>query len=181
MKTMLMIAALCVAGLVRVEAQDQPPMPKPTKEHEWLKALDGEWATEGECMAEPGKWLKMKGLASGRSLGGFWNVLENRGEFMGAPFTGIMTLGYDAEKKKYVGTWVDSMTSFLWKYEGSVDASGKILTLDSEGMCPKTAKMTKFQEKIELAGKDSWIFTSAMEDNGKMVQFMKIVYTRKVS
>ena len=132
-------------------------------------------------MAEPGKSIKIKGNASGRSLGGFWNILENRGEFMGAPFTGIMTLGYDAEKKKYVGTWVDSMNSSLWKYEGTVDASGKILTLDSEGLCPKTNKMAKFQQKIELAGKDSWIFTSAVEDNGKMVQFMKIVYTRKAS
>ena len=34
MKTMLTIAALFAAGLVRADAQDQPPMPKPTKEHE---------------------------------------------------------------------------------------------------------------------------------------------------
>src|SRR5882672_6313846 len=127
MKTMLTIAALFAAGLVRVEAQDQPPMPKPTKAHEWLRALDGEWSTDGECTAEPGQTMKIKGQASGRSLGGFWNVLENRGEFMGAPFTGIMTLRYATEKKKYVGTWVDSMNPFQWKYEGTVDASGKIL------------------------------------------------------
>lgn len=181
MKTLLMIAALLAAGLVRVDAQDQPPLPKPAKEHEWLKALDGEWSTDAEAMTEPGKTVKVKGQASGRSLGGFWNILENRGEFMGAPFTGIMTLGYDAEKKKYVGSWVDSMSPVQWKYEGTVDASGKILTLDSEGMSPMTNKMTKFQERIELGGKDRWTLTSSMEDNGKMVQYLKIVYSRKAS
>lgn len=181
MKTMMAVAALLAAGLVGVEAQDQPPMPKPTKEHEWLRLLDGEWTTEGECQAEPGKTMKMKGSASGRSIGGFWNVLENRGEFMGAPFSGIMTLGYDPEKKKFVGTWVDSMTSILWKYEGSVDAAGKVLTLHAEGPCPKTGKMTKFEEKIEITNKDLWSFSSAAEVDGKMTPYVKVVYTRKVS
>ena len=76
---------------------------------------------------EPGKpAIKSKGTESTRTLGGFWAVSEYKGDFMGTPFAGVMTVGYDAEKKKYVGTWVCSMCDRLSKYEGSVD--GKTLT-----------------------------------------------------
>jgi uncharacterized protein DUF1579 len=44
-----------------------------------------------------------------------------------------MTLGYDPEKKQYVGTWVGSMMSYLWVYDGSLDAEEKVLTLNAEG------------------------------------------------
>jgi hypothetical protein len=51
--------------------------------------------------------------------------------------TAVWTVGYDPQKKKYVGTWVDSVTPYLWTYEGSLDASGRILTLETEGRIPR--------------------------------------------
>jgi len=60
MKTLLTLVGLCAVGA----AQEPPPIPRPAKEHEWLKALEGEWATDGECVTEPGKpQMKMKGTA----------------------------------------------------------------------------------------------------------------------
>lgn len=178
MKTLLALFALGAAGI----SQEPPALPKPGKEHEWLKIFEGNWTTDGECAGEPGKPpLKMKGSASGKSLGGFWAVLENRGEAFGTPFVGLLTLGYDPEKKKYVGTWIDSMTSVHWRYEGSVDASGKVLTLDTQGPNHKTGKLEKFQEKVEIKDKDTWIFTSSMNEDGKWTQFMKMTYSRKIS
>ena len=44
-----------------------------------------------------------------------------------------MTLGFDPQKGGYVGTWIGSMTSFLWIYRGTLDRVEKILTLDTEG------------------------------------------------
>ena len=44
-----------------------------------------------------------------------------------------MTLGFDPQKGGYVGTWIGSMTSFLWIYRGTLDRAEKILTLDTEG------------------------------------------------
>ena len=58
-------------------------------------------------------------------VGGFWVVAENKATLFDAPFTGIMTLGFDGQKKKYVGTWIDSMHSHLLHYEGTVDAAAK--------------------------------------------------------
>lgn len=53
----------------------------------------------------------------------------------GTPMCGIQTIGYDATKKKYVGTWVDSMMNYLWLYEGNVDETGNKLTHETGIRC----------------------------------------------
>ena len=59
-------------------------------------------------------------------LGGFWLVCRTaRANLTGMNMENVLTLGYDPEKKKYIGQWVDSMMPHAWKYEGEVDASGK--------------------------------------------------------
>jgi len=171
----------CVAAMAAAAAaQDAPQMPKPQKEHEWLQQLVGEWDTEGEILTEPGKPpMTTKGSESGRSIGGFWIVCEHKGDFFGTPFTGILTLGYDPQNKKYLGTWVDSVTSYLWKYEGTVDATGKILTLDTEGPGHEPGKLLKFREVIEVKSKDHKVFTSATEKDGKWLTHLTINCRRK--
>src|SRR5688572_16447612 len=108
---------------------------EPQKEHQWLQKLVGEWTSESEMEMEPGKSPeRCKGTESVRSLGGLWIVGEGSGEMPGGGLaTMILTLGYDPQKGRYVGTWVGSMMTHLWIYEGSLDAAGKVLTLDTEG------------------------------------------------
>src|SRR5204862_4531291 len=119
--TKIAVAAFVAAMAAGSLAQDAPQFPKPQKEHEWLQQLVGEWETESEIVAEPGKPpLKSKGSESARMVGGFWIQSEHKGDAFGTPFTGILTLGYDVEKKKYIGTWIDSMMPRLWQYDGSI-------------------------------------------------------------
>jgi hypothetical protein len=56
---------------------------------------------------EPGKPpKKFKGSESVRSLGGLWVQGEGCGEMPGGGMaTTLMMLGYDPQKKQYVGTW----------------------------------------------------------------------------
>jgi predicted enzyme related to lactoylglutathione lyase len=114
-------------------------------------------------------------------LGGFWLLTEGKGDIMGMPYSSSFTLGYDSDKKKFVGTWVDSMTGYMWKYEGSVDPTGKILTLNTEGPSPVAPdKMTKFKEVIELKGKDQKHFTSSyLAPDGKWATCCTITAKRK--
>lgn len=175
MKATLILPLLASA----IFAQDAPQMPKPAKEHEWLKQLAGEWTTEGECVGGPGQPpVKTKGSESARSVGGFWIHSEQKGEIMGMPFTGLLTLGYDEKKKKYVGTWVDSFNAHLWTYEGTVE--GNTLTLFSEGpRMDDPTKLGKYREVLEVKSPDHKVFTSAIEHEGKWTVFITVQYQRK--
>jgi hypothetical protein len=92
-----------------------------------------------------------------------------------------MTLGYDPARGKFVGTFVASMMTHLWVYEGTLDSAGKVLTLDTEG--PGMAgdgKMVKYKDVIEFKSDDHRTLTSHMlGDDGKWQQFMTAHYRRK--
>lgn len=152
-----------------------PEFPKPTAEHEWLQQFVGEWKAETEAVMEPGKpATHTTGTETIQSLGGFWTTSEIDSSMMDMPFKGLMTLGYDTEKKKYVGTWVDSMTGKLWQYEGTRAPGGNTLTLESEGTCPmQPGKLMKFREVIELKDKDHKVFSSSiLGDDGQWMTMM---------
>ena len=100
---------------------------EPQKEHQWLHKLVGEWTSEGEASMGPGKPTeKFKSTERVRSLGGLWVLGESTGDMPGGgTATMLMTLGYDPQKKRFVGTWIGSMMTYLWVYDGSLDASRK--------------------------------------------------------
>jgi hypothetical protein len=163
-------------------AQEIPEMPAPQKEHQWLNQLVGDWDTEGEIHMAPGmEPIKSTGTDTSRMLGGFWLLSDVKGEMMGMTMEAKLTIGYDAEKKKYVGSWVDSMTSYMWTYEGSVDDSGKVLTLNTQGPCPQRGgQMTNFKEVMEIKNKDERTFTSSyQEEDGKWTKMVAVKYRRK--
>ena len=156
---------------------------EPQKEHRWLQRLVGEWTYESEVIMAPGKPPeKNSGTESVRSLGGLWMLCEGQGEMPGGgPATTIMTLGYDPTKKRFVGTFIGSMMTFLWNYDGELDASGKVLTLNSEGPSFKgDGKMANYRDVIEFTNDDERTLTSSTPgDDGKWNQFMKVIYRRK--
>jgi hypothetical protein len=155
---------------------------EPQKEHEWLDQLVGEWAYKVEATMEPGQPpSRFKGSESVRSLGGLWVVAEGRGEMPdGGVGTMIMTIGYDPGKKRYVGTWVGSMMSHLWVYDGALDASGRVLTLDAGGPAASVEGRTaKFQDVIEIVSHDHRVLRSRMlGDDGAWQEFMTAHYRR---
>jgi len=161
--------------------QAPPPAPEPTKEQVWLQKFVGQWKTESKGVAGPDQPpMQCSGTLSSRMLGGFWVVNEMSGDMAGVPMTGIQTIGFDAEKKKYIGTWVDSMTAFMWKYEGSVDATGKVLTLQADGPnFVAEGKLTTFEDIYEFTTDDKITMTSRMLiKEGEWVTFMTGTATR---
>ena len=92
-----------------------------------------------------------------------------------------MTLGYDPVLKHFVGTFVASVMTHLWVYHGSLDAAGKVLTLDTEGPSfSGDGKMVKYQDIIDFVSDDHRTLSSqGLGADGKWSQFMKAHYRRK--
>jgi hypothetical protein len=159
----------------KVDAQDEPKFPTAQKEHRWLEQFVGQWQTESEAKMGPDQpAMKCTGTMSSRMLGDFWVVSELVGEMPGMTVTCVQTIGYDPGKKKYVGSWVDSVTSHMWKYEGAVDDSGKALTLEAEGPnFMADGKLTMFRDAYTFKSQDHIITTSSMQsEDGTWVEFM---------
>lgn len=153
-----------------------------TKVHEFLAQLAGEWESDSEVMGDPAQpAMKFKGTESGKTVGDSWVILEIKSDSPMGPMTGVLTVGYDGEKKKIVGTWIDSVTPHMWTYEGELSADGKTLTLNSEGPNPMMpGKTAKFRDKIEFKDKNNRVFTSSMQgDNGDWTTFVTVKAKRK--
>jgi len=155
---------------------------EPQKEHQWLQKLVGEWTYESEAVTQPGKPPeKFIGTEDVRSLGGVWVLCEGRGQVPGGGIaTTIMTLGYDPAKRRFVGTFIGSMMTNLWVYDGELDAAAKVLTLDSEGPSfSEEGKMARYKDVIEIKSDDRRVLTSSfLGDDGKWHQFMTANYRR---
>jgi len=172
-----MVLSMATVGLAQM-----PEMPKPTKEHELLRQFAGEWEMTAETVPAPGQdAIKCSGTESAKMVGGFWLVSRNESSMMNMPVSNLLTIGYSPTAKKYVGTFVCSMDSTLWKYEGTMDATGKALTLETSGPSPMDpTKIAKFRETLELKDKDHKVFTSLMQnEEGKWVKIVTMDYRRK--
>lgn len=186
-----MVTAFGIAVLlatVGAEGQDppsvpqMPEMPSPQKEHEWLEQFVGDWTYTSEVQMQPDEEpVNTEGTETVRAIGGFWVVAETTGVMMDEAWTGISTIGYDPEEGEYVGTWVGSMGSHLWEYEGKLDDTGKVLTLESEGPCPMAPGETrKFRDVHEIKSDDHRIMTAYMQnEKGEWDKTMSVDYRRK--
>lgn len=153
-----------------VQAQEGP---KPGPEHEFLKKMVGDWTL---TMKFGG--MESKGTVNYKmTLGGLWLEGNLESELFGAKFTGKSLDTYDAGKKKYVGIWVDSMTTAgPMVMEGDYDKAKKTLTMSGTGP-GEDGKPSKYKSVSEYVDADTVNFTMYMGD-GKDPAFT-IVYKRK--
>jgi Protein of unknown function (DUF1579) len=159
--------------------------PEPQKEHRWLESLVGEWTYETQACAAPGQSQtseKATGSETVRSLGSLWVTGDGQGDMPGGGTAKMqITLGYDPEKKKFVGTWIGSMMTHMFLYEGELDGSGKVLTLSTVG--PSFAgdgKTAKYQDIITIKDADHRLLTSRVQgEDGKWTDFMTASYRRR--
>lgn len=156
---------------------------QPQAEHQWLQKLVGEWTYETEVIMGPDQpSITSSGTETVRSLGELWVLAEGQGEMPGCgPVTTLVTLGYDPQKQRYVGTWLGSMMTYLWLYEGELDAGGTVLTLNSDGpSMTGDETMGKYKDVIECKSDDHRVLTSHMlGDDGQWQHFMTAHYRRK--
>lgn len=151
------------------------------KEHQWLGRMAGEWSYEMEAEGEPGQPpIRESGAESVRSLQGVWVMCESGGAMPdGSTFTSIMTLGYDPDAQRFRGTFLSSMMTYLWIYDGQLDAAGGVLTLDAEGPAYTGEGMMNYRDTIQFQSDDHRVHTSSYQKgDGSWHQFMTVHYRR---
>jgi len=154
----------------------------PGDAHKKLGAMVGTFNAEVKMYMQPGAPPSIGGGVSENSwaLDGRWVEQQFSGTFMNMPFHGIGFTGYDNIKKKYIGTWMDNMTTAMMVSSGDADASGNSFTFNSTMDDPMTGKASPVKEKVTVVDSDHHTLEMwGAGPDGKMVKMMDIAYTRK--
>jgi hypothetical protein len=168
--SLLACAALALSAM-SAKAQFAP---KPGPEHEKLKKFAGDWDATVSVGGAESKGFSKNTLG----LGGYWLITEFKTTLGDMPFEGKGTTGYDFTKKKYVSSWVDSMTPSLMIGEGEFSKDGKTYTELGEANGPD-GKPMKMKSVYEWPNDDTMIFTMNTTAGDKDQEMLKITYHRK--
>jgi hypothetical protein len=196
--TFALCAALLVAGAAG--AQDAKPADKPmsaeekammdawqkfatpAEGHKALQGMVGTWDAEVTSWMTPGAPpVKSKGTSENRMvLGGRWVESKFTSEMMGQPFEGVGYTGYDNHKKKYMGTWMDNMSTAVMLSEGSMDTAGKVMTSTSTMDDFMTGKSQTIKMTTTIVSPDHHMFEMwGPGPDGKVAKQMQIDYRRR--
>ncbi len=145
--------------------------PQPTDEHLWLQRFVGEWETQsGDCMA---------GSESVRSIGGFWIVAEADGKMPdGDDAMSITTIGFNSDTGRFVGSWIGSMMTWHWVYDGWLE--GNTLVLESEGPAMDGNGRGLYRDNHDIINENERVLRAEMQGpDGTWTEFMRTTYRRK--
>lgn len=165
-------------------AADAAASMKPTvrPEHQWLRKLAGDWTYESHDLTAAGPTAHATGHEHGRLIGDIWVQLEGRGQMPdGTPATTLMTLGFDPDKKRVIGTWIGTMMTHQWVYDGELDTAKNTLVLNADG--PSMAgdgSMAHYRDTLVLTNDNERTLTASVQQpDGSWKSFMSMTYTRK--
>ena len=168
---------LCAAAAA---AQQGPPMPTPGPEHQLLKMDEGTWDAVIEFVPGPGAPpMTSKGTeVNTMGCGGLCLITDFKGEAMGTSFHGHGTVTWDVIKKKYAGSWTDSMSRGLFLSEGTWDPAAKKFTGTMEGP-DMMGNLTRTRTVVEYRNGSRVMTAFAPGPDGKEMQVLKITYTKR--
>jgi hypothetical protein len=153
----------------------------PGKPHEALTEMTGNWHTLTQHFMTPGQPpVESEGTCEQTMLlGGRYLQQEFHGDMMGAPFSGIGITGFDNQSQKYVSTWIDSMSTRIFYFEGTADADSRIITQECRSEDPIKGPMT-WRSVTRVVDRDTHTFEMYGTDkSGREEKMMAIRYTRK--
>jgi hypothetical protein len=156
---------------------------QPNEHHKKLDTLAGDWTYQAKFwMAPEAPPMEMAGttkyvwILDGRFLR---EEVKGPAQAGMPPFHGVGIMGYDNARKKYVGAWIDSMTTSLTHMSGDMDSSGKALTFHYEEFDVATGKMAKVKQVTKINGPDSHdVYFYKVEPNGKEMKTGEIKAVR---
>ena len=176
------VAFVLVLNALGSLAMAQAPEAGP--EHAVLKMDVGTWkATVKMWMGADGSTdpkaepSVSEGEEVNRLMGPYWVVSDFKGEFAGFPFEGHAISGYDLNTKKYVGSWIDSVSPFAMHMSGTYDKETRTITSSTKGV-GMDGEPTEGKSVMVYQKDGRRIMTMYEIKDGKEVRAMEITYER---
>jgi hypothetical protein len=155
---------------------------QPGEHHQHMAFMEGSWDVDAKFWM-PGAPEPMEAKATAvytSILGGRYLQQSYTSEFMGMPFEGLGTTGYDNMGKQYVATWTDNMNTAIMSETGQCDGTGKKTDWHGEIPDPASGKMIPTHSEQIVEGNDKFTYTSyTVGPDGTESPMMELVYTRK--
>jgi hypothetical protein len=154
--------------------------PTPTAEHAGLQERAGVWNVQSSFYMDPDPAtppMVAEAKETVETFGDFWTRSVYESDFMGQPFRGQATLGYDPEKEEYVSTWIDTMSPTFFHFRGKLEGD----TLEMKGRAfDCMSKLEASYRTTEVhRSPDERVFEMFMElPDGNEFRMMTHVYTR---
>jgi len=112
-------------------------------------------------------------------FGGRQLRMEYRGTVMGKPFEGVGYSGYDNVKGKYLGSWIDNMSTGQFLAEGDYDPATRTYTYRGSMPDPmQPGATTAVRETVRVVDRDHHVMEYFETHDGQERKSMQIEYTR---
>lgn len=153
----------------------------PGAPHKLLAEMAGKWTVKSRWWMDPGAPpMESTGASEQKMvLDGRFLHQEFSGEMMGSPFNGVGFTGFKNYTGKYVSTWMDSMGTGIYYFEGKAGPDGKTITQTCDYDDPvrgplKWRSVTRFVDRNRL---EFEMYTT--DSSGKEGKMGEMTYTRK--
>lgn len=141
--------------------------------------LAGEWNVEVKMWMGPGEPMTTTATSTNEMiLDGRFIRYQVSGDFMGQPFKGIGTTGYNNTAGRYEATWIDNHSTTTYFSTGQME-DGK-LVMTSEHMDPASGEMIKGRSVMRFVSDDQIVEEAWEIRDGQEVKTMELTYTRKM-
>ncbi len=153
----------------------------PGEQHKLLAKLEGSWIYRNRSWAEPGAPPRESTGTCERKmiLNGHYLREKFSGDMMGMPFDGISIMGYNNHTKKYESTWCDSMSTGIFKFEGTAGRDGRTITQECRYDDPVRGPAV-LRTVTRVKDDDTVAFEMYLTPKGKKEEkMMEITYSRK--
>jgi hypothetical protein len=151
----------------------------PGPEHERLAKMAGKWKADVQFWHGPGEPETSLGVAEFKPiLGGRYMEEIFNGEADGQPFEGRGISGYDNIKKKYIGLWMDSMSTSVLMTEGEWNDAEKAVVSHADSVDPLGNKW-HIRSVAREEGDNKQVYEMYKTGaDGKEFKNLQVTYTR---
>lgn len=154
---------------------------KPGEPHRFLKKFEGKWNTTMRMFTAPGAPpMESKGQATIEPvLGGRFMAHHLAIAMMGVPYEGLGYIGFDNNRRVFINSWMDSMSTVISMSKGSINPAGDQITLFGDMDEPSTGEVGKVGKFVyRFQGEDSFVFEAWEVMYGEPWKVFEIEYTR---